>query len=142
MNKILFVGSNPSCSSPDNSAFNLSTSSRKILDSWLRELGNDIVVAHCNVSPYKTIGNRPLSAAEIKRALPELLTLINEHADFKVVALGHAAARALTLLRITFHAMPHPSGRNRKLNDKSYTAEKIKGLKNYVLSPFPTPKLT
>ena len=142
MSKILFVGSNPSCKSPDNSAFNLNTPSRRILDSWLRELGDDVIVAHCNVSSDKTADNRPLSAKEIKQSLPDLLQLIDGHADHKVVALGNTAARALTLLHVEFYAMPHPSGRNRKLNDKNYTAEKIKGLKNYVLSPFPTPKLT
>jgi uracil-DNA glycosylase len=53
----------------------------------------------------------------------------------KIVALGKTAEKALTLLGYDFYAMPHPSGLNRKLNDKDYIEEKIKGLRDYINKP-------
>jgi uracil-DNA glycosylase len=73
--------------------------------------------------------------SEIKACLGRLHNNIHvEIVPDKVIALGRTAEKALTLLRLDFYAMPHPSGLNRKLNDPKYIEEKIKGLISY-LSP-------
>lgn len=89
-----------------------------------------------NVSSIVTPRNRPLKMSEIKAALPRLNKLVNEDVvPDKVIALGKTASKALTLLRIPHYAMPHPSGMNRLLNDPTYVAEKINGLKEFLLKP-------
>ncbi len=123
---VLFVGSNPSNASLCDTAFHGSTRSSQILTRWCQDipLGKMMV----NVLTKKTENNRPLTIAEIKEALPQLQSTIDALSPCKVIALGKTAARALTLLRQPHYEMPHPSGRNRKLNDKKYEAEKVKGL--------------
>jgi hypothetical protein len=88
---------------------------------------------HVNVCTYKTENNRPLKISEIKVALPKLAVEI-ANAD-KVVALGKTAAKALTLLGVTFYEMPHPSPRNRLLNNSKYVEQKVKGLVSFCNQP-------
>lgn len=127
---VLFIGSNPSVASGDNSAFNRNTKSFKILQSWVQTINGTFY--YLNVSNNKTINNRPLKLSEIQGALNELESSIELIKPDKVIALGKTAAKALTLLRYNFYEMPHPSGRNRLLNDKVYVQEKIKGLLVFV----------
>lgn len=126
MATILFVGSNPSNASVCDVAFHGSTRSSKILTEWTKDVAG--VKMHINVSQKKTENNRPLKNGEINENLKDLrLTIVASGAD-KVVALGKTAAKALTLLGVPFYEMPHPSGRNRKLNDAAFVQEKVKGL--------------
>ena len=126
MSKILFVGSNPSQRSANDSAFHGSTRSAQILAEWTKDIPGTKI--HINVVNKKTDDNRPLKASEIKDNLDNLTAdILIAQAD-KIVALGKTAAKALTLLRVNFYEMPHPSGRNRLLNDPEYVAQKIKGL--------------
>lgn len=123
---ILFVGSNPSQKSVCDAAFHGSTKSSQILTSWCKDITGTKM--HINVSNNKTEENRPLKVSEIKESLDPLMAeIVIAEAD-KIVALGKTAAKALTLLGVDFYEMPHPSGRNRLLNDPKYVEEKIKGL--------------
>lgn len=110
--------------------------STKVLHDWLWKADLDLslnnVFMFANVANYVTENNRPLKVAEIKAALPELRETIDQNEVDKIVALGKTAEKALTLLGLDFYAMPHPSGLNRKLNDKNYVEEKINGLKEYL----------
>lgn len=133
---ILYIGSNPSTSSPTDEPFVVGTKSRSIVDSWNMHLP-ECMITYINVSNIKTENNKPLSKKQIKESCPDLLTRINSTNPSHIVALGKAAATALTLLRQTYYEMPHPSGLNRQLNDKSFVEEKIKGLKHY-LNPLST----
>lgn len=63
--------------------------------------------------------------------MPLLKSKIDDIKPLRIVALGKTAEKALTLLGIPHFAMPHPSGRNRQLNDPEYLSKKIKGLQNY-----------
>jgi hypothetical protein len=137
MIKLLLVGSNPSSSSPTDDAFDCSTCSRKVINSWLSSI--DLVnadIVYINVHNKPTIGNRPLSIKEIKSTLISLKHELDKFSDYKIIALGNTANKALTLLHSAFYAMPHPSGRNRKLNDLMYVKEKLRGLKTYIESPY------
>ena len=132
-NKILFVGSNPSTASVDNSAFHEDTRSGKILMGWIKDIQGSI--SFVNVADQKTKSNKSLTKAEIKANIEKLKGKIDSIAPQRIVALGKTATYALTLLHLNFYEMPHPSGRNRILNNSNYIEEKIKGLRKY-LSPF------
>lgn len=50
----------------------------------------------------------------------------------KIVALGNFASKALSKLNIEHHAMPHPSGLNRNLNDPQYEALQLNECRKYL----------
>jgi len=129
MDTILFVGSNPSNSSTCDTAFHGSTKSSKILTEWSKDLPP--VKCHINVMNKKTEGNRPLKKGEIVANLDRLKDDLRCIEPKYVIALGKTAAKALTLLGVPHYEMPHPSGCNRKLNDKEFVAGKVKGLIEY-----------
>lgn len=135
MANLILLGSNPSETSPDASPFHASTRSRVILDAWidrLNTLGWPLEITFLNVSNDKKSGNKPLTPAEIKAAVPALLERIKQYPDHKVVALGKAASLACKLTGVEFYEMPHPSGLNRLLNDPTYVEEKLKGLACFI----------
>ena len=127
MLKIVFVGSNPSNASTTDTPFHGSAKSSQILAQWTKDLVG--VITYVNVLDQKTDSNRPLKTSEIRSSLPRLLKDISE-AD-KIIALGKTAAKALSMAGIKFCEMPHPSGRNRLLNDPAYVEQKIKSLLQY-----------
>ena len=129
MNLILFVGSNPSNASTCDIAFHWATRSSQILTSWCKDVTGHLT--HINVMNEKTEDNRPLKKSEIKLNLERLKNEIDAIKPNRIVALGRTATTALTLLGVEFYEMPHPSGSNRKLNDKLFVAEKIKGLTEF-----------
>lgn len=134
---ILFIGSNPSTASDIDAAFHGSTKSSKILTEWTKGLVGTKV--HMNVVNQKTENNRPLKASEIRGSLDSLARDISSIEPTRIVALGKTAAKALTLLHLAFYEMPHPSGRNRLLNDPKYVEEKVKGLVQFCNQTSPEP---
>jgi hypothetical protein len=50
----------------------------------------------------------------------------------RVVALGGFPSKALSKLDVDHFVLPHPSGLNRKLNDKSYEREVLKNCSDYL----------
>jgi uracil-DNA glycosylase len=130
--KVLFIGSNPSVKSATYNPFCPSTKSGKILNNWVNQTCSGKFVSYANISDNQTQANRPLSSTEIKENLPRLKDKITAINPWRIVALGKAAEKALTLLHCNFYAMPHPSGLNRQLNDPKFVEEKIKGLREYL----------
>jgi hypothetical protein len=49
-----------------------------------------------------------------------------------VVALGNEASRALDQLGVSHFKLPHPSGRNRQINDKAFISKKLEECKRYI----------
>ena len=129
MEVILFVGSNPSNASADETAFHASTKSNKILASWCKDIIGEKI--YINVLDKKTEGNRPLKLKEIKSNLDRLAEDINRIAPTRIIALGKTSSTALTLLGLKFFELPHPSGCNRLLNNPIYVSQKIKKLVEY-----------
>jgi len=63
----------------------------------------------------------------------ERLSRLGRWAD-KVIALGGVASKSLTKMEVEHFRMPHPSPRNRQLNDKSYELNMIAECKAYLQS--------
>jgi uracil-DNA glycosylase len=135
--KILFVGSNPSNASGTLDAFDALTKSARTVRGWLNIFDDSeralLFWDFTNVARIKKEGNKPLTAKEIDDNLFELQCSVDAYRPDKIVALGKTAAKALTLLRLPFYEMPHPSGLNRQLNDPEFVARKLKDLKEYIL---------
>lgn len=131
---ILFLGSNPSKSSSSTLPFWGDSKSRRILDLWLSEITLDSCdsIIFANVTDRPTENNRALKMSEIRYSLLELQLKILEAGPTKIVSLGKAASTALTLLRVEHFAMPHPSGRNRQLNNKLFINLKLEQLRLYL----------
>ena len=84
-----------------------------------------------NIVSQKTENNRPLNRNEMALARVSLLERINRINPDRLVALGKSAANTLKSLGLRFFEMPHPSGKNFKLNDKDYVASRIQSLQDY-----------
>ncbi len=106
MNRIVFVGSNPSKIGPESPA-------KKTLYAWYNMLGV-VEPIFVNVSNRVTPDNWPLKKREYE--LKELAAAIA--CSYKVVALGNTASDALKRIGTPHFKLPHPSPKNRKLNDK------------------------
>lgn len=126
---ILFIGSNPSGKASSNEAFTSDTASGRLVRSWAE--GIEGTILYENIVSQKTENNRPLNSNEMAHATASLLERIIRINPTRLVALGKSAAKVLEGLDLKYLEMPHPSGMNRKLNDKVYTAEKIRALREY-----------
>lgn len=128
---VVFVGSNPSASSPDSSPFHVSVKSRKTLETWIESINANFVFV--NVCDEKTEDNRPLSISQIRDARDSLLAKLAQYPNARIVSLGKIAARALTEAGVrNFLALPHPSGLNRKLNDPELVRNTKQSLAKYI----------
>jgi uracil-DNA glycosylase len=131
MKTILFVGTNPSNASPYESvAFHWYTKSSQRLSKWME--GIDGCKMYINVLNKKTEGNRPPKKSEID--LGQLKEQLNIAGADRVVALGHIASKSLRAIGVAHLQMPHPSGKNRLLNSRTFEAQKIKELADYCAS--------
>lgn len=128
--KVLIVGCNPSQKSPDNTPFHSSTRSRKVIDGWFSEIDAD--VCFMNIYNGKTHENRPPSLKSIKNPSGDVILQLMSFKNHKIVTVGKVAESVLNQLGLSFLAMPHPSGRNRLLNDPKYVEGKIKTLRDYL----------
>lgn len=134
--KVLLIGANPSQVSKTNNAFDLSTKSGKKIIEWICKTNTlNLPVSLANVYSGKTINNKPPTKEIIRTHSIMLKMRLDMEKPTKIVAFGKIAANALNGMGYEFFEMPHPSGCNRKLNDKEYVAEKIKGLTEFLSKP-------
>jgi len=110
--KVVFVGDKPKAK--NKRAFQDAGCADK-LQRWARQIG--ALEVHMT--------NRVL-----KRMPKEVLKLMKE--NYKIIALGKSAEKALTKLGVPHYPMPHPSGRNRLLNDTDYEAFVIDDCKRWL----------
>lgn len=52
--------------------------------------------------------------------------------QYKFVALGNEAEKELEEFNLDYFKLPHPSGLNRKLNDKEYVRAELRKCKEYL----------
>ena len=119
---IFFVGDKPSDKNLNPDVAFVGTKSYKRLLEWMYHLDADVTdTVLCN-----------------KHQINDRLEVITAHLHTsiepgdKVVALGKNAAKRLSELKIEHFEMPHPSGANRKLNDKKYVRDVLRRCKIYL----------
>lgn len=117
--KTIIVGSNPGHSSNGLTMRNLYK--------WMDHIGINLS-SFTNVSIHKTENNRPLKKSEYE--LDRLKTDIQNYD--KVIALGNTASDALKQIGVQHFKLPHPSPRNRRLNDNDFINEKLEACKYYM----------
>lgn len=112
---ILFVASNPSKLNNDPNIAIIGSKSEQTFNSWAEYLVPSKDYFVINVSDKVTDDNRPLKKTEY-----DLLKLSNYAINptfTKIVALGNTAADALDQIGMEYYKLPHPSPRNRFLNN-------------------------
>ena len=50
----------------------------------------------------------------------------------KIIALGNFVSEVLDVLMLDHFKLPHPSGLNRKINDKQYIEQELNKCRNYI----------
>lgn len=123
---VLLVGSNPPRQENVDRAF-VETRSGRVLDSWKESWGSYRYVAVNASDLVQRSGDVP--AKHVRLGFCDYLV---ECGADRFVALGKVAARALKKAGVSFFEMPHPSGRNRKLNDKDWTADVVRKCGEYL----------
>ena len=116
--QVLFVGDCPSRLNTDPNIAFIGTPSHKNLCKWIDKM---------NISMFRLINS------DKQFDLDEIAHLYHVH-KFKIVALGGAAAKRLNSIEIAHFGLPHPSPRNRILNNKLHVDKILKKCKKYLES--------
>jgi uracil-DNA glycosylase len=117
-NMVIFVGDKPSSKNTDQNVPFIGTKSCIRLNQWVKELTNsDYYIVNSNTQSDIT-----------------LIQIWSHWPNVKFVSLGNNAEKVLKRLDIESFKLPHPSPRNRKLNDKFYEKKILKECKQWLLS--------
>lgn len=114
--KVLFVGDTPSKHNTDPDVAFKGSRSGKVLEEWAVVIGvNGSYVA-------------------INRTAPSFKEAVESWVEqgVPIVALGKRASLSLKQLGVEYFELPHPSGRNRVLNNKSLLEKNLKRCASYV----------
>lgn len=123
---IVFVGDEPSKQNLSKHIPFVGTKSYRTLLYWMYKTDIDLNnTAICNKGDV--IRNETTNVVYVNSTI--CLKLFN---DDKIIALGENASKRLREQNISHFKAPHPSGRNRKLNNKSYFIKMIKDMRRYV----------
>lgn len=116
---VLFVGDKPSKNNTNQKIAFQGTRSGKVLEEWAiaLELVPDAYIAINRVDPYFL--DCAISFYKCQKA---------------IIALGTEADKALTRFGIPHFTLPHPSGRNRALNDRNALTRLLGGCKSYIVA--------
>ena len=112
---ILFVASNPSRLNKDPLIPMVGSKSYKTFKKWADYLSTGSSYIVMNASNKVTKDSSLLKRSDYELELIKLALEIGKIT--KVVALGNAAADALNMLGVEYYKLPHPSPRNRFLNN-------------------------
>jgi uracil-DNA glycosylase len=131
---LILVGSNPTLENAKDANGNYlpfkGTKSAAVIKEWVSKLGFDFSkVFLTNAYPHPTPKNKAPASREFKKYSPQLFQVCQGHL---AIALGEVASAALNLAKVPHLSLPHPSGRNRKLNDPKYLEKKIKDVKKQL----------
>lgn len=112
---MIFVGDKPSAKMTSKVPFKGAACEKRV-SHWIKSLAGD---------------NRYLVVNSTDPQIHYLKSMILFF-EAPVIAFGNEASRALKKLDIPHYKLPHPSGRNRKLNDKYYVAEVLIKCKRWL----------
>lgn len=118
---ILFVGDRPSPRmKPGAKPFEGAACEKRLME-WLEVLSNGFTNSAFDDFRIVNRFDRP------KRIFAKWWT-----GEAIVVALGNNASRTLNKYCIVHFKLPHPSGRNRQINDKAFIEQKLKECKEWL----------
>ena len=115
--KVLIVGINPSNKTKKQNP----TLTR--LNKWMDELGVD---RYSFANVHDEAGEVP----NVRELAKKEFTFTKNYD--KIITLGVTPSYVLKMKGVDHFAMPHPSPRNRKLNDRTYESDMLKQCKDYV----------
>jgi uracil-DNA glycosylase len=115
----IFVGDKPSPKNVSQVIPFVGTQSYKTLLDWIWKMDVDIT--------FVMLANKNQIPVWLMAADDE--TRIRRHT---YVALGNEASKELERLNIQHFKLPHPSGRNRLLNNKKFIDSELEKCKNYI----------
>lgn len=116
--RVLVVGMNPSARSPKKS----NATFRK-LNGWMSECG---VTYYSFCNTFDDISSAEKSKVDFNR----LIELSRDYS--KIIALGNFVSGALNTISVPHFKLPHPSPRNRLLNDREYEKFVVGQCKTYL----------
>jgi hypothetical protein len=128
---ILFVASNPSKLNTDPTIAMVGSKSEKTFNSWAEYLSNhtrDFVVINAS--------NKVLKDGEVLKVedidFEKLIRWTHDKYITKIVALGNVASKALSYVGAEHYKLPHPSPRNRFLNNTEQVEAVLENCKQWL----------
>ncbi len=115
--RILFVGDTPSKNNIYKDIAFIGTPSHKNLLKWIEELG---------------CGDNYIMRNSNSHGLLMQIHDFYVYGSYTVIALGEKASKRLKEYRVPHFKLPHPSPKNRKLNDKQFLKDSLKYLKQIL----------
>src|ERR1700722_2963725 len=124
--KVLFIGPSPSKKNTDPNIAFKGTKSYTTLLKWIKQLGlKENECEFFNIS--NRIGAKKFHGLDILNLYYTLKDAKNR--KMKIITLGKQVQKTLDknpdYFRTMFFSLPHPSGLNRKLNDKTYVKKEL-----------------
>lgn len=128
--RVLIVGQNPSKKNIDPYTPFDGTRSGVTVNKWLDKL--EVHKSMC----YSINCKNSVDYKFNEQGIRETADYLNYSVPFmkydKILALGKIAHKVLAQAGIAHFELPHPSGRNRKLNDKKWLSKQLELAKEYV----------
>lgn len=119
---VLFVGDTPSRKNLDPEIPFVGTASYKVLLGWIGDL--ELCVSNVFLCNQDTTEFRP----DFREA-----NIYDWHLSYdRVIALGNNASKKLNSLNIPHFKLPHPSPKNRKLNDKTRIKQELEECREWL----------
>lgn len=127
---ILFVASNPSKLNKNPRIAMVGAKCEKTFNDWVEYLSPDRNYVVINASNKILEGNNVIRLIDID--FDNLTEWTKSRNVTKIVALGNVAAKALSYIGVEYYKLPHPSSRNRLLNNKEQVAAVLKNCKQWL----------
>lgn len=130
--RVLFVGQNPGKTNLSNDEAFVGTKSYDALRDWIDVLGiRNYDMVNCSANPNEKFTTNTIKQLAMNHMLMETFTNYD-----RIFALGKISSDVLNILEIAHFKLPHPSGLNRKLNDKKWLINTLKQAKDYLNEDF------
>lgn len=110
--KAIFVGDAPSTKNFDQDVAFEGTKSGKTLKEWIKDLPS--------ITEYTLINSHRKTLIEYVKIM------LKNDPELVVIALGNVASRRLKNQNIVHLSLPHPSSKNRNLNNPAYIEKQLK----------------
>lgn len=142
--KIVFVGDKPSSKNLDSNVPFVGTQSYKVLLQWIWEMDidiSDVVLTNVDDFYHKINHNNCSLTSDYFIALGQVAGDFLENLEVRwiyrcgpTIIPTDQHTETTTIYKFPYFTLPHPSGRNRLLNDKEFVKNKLKECKEWLRS--------